>query len=89
MYVRYYQSIHVPSLRHSERPDLRHIEDEVAHYAMWMESDEEIAHYAGWLENRSPSPLLYLLSPNGPMYPGSCVLGFISCVLGFLFGDEL
>ena len=24
MYVQYYQSIHVPSLRHSERPDLRH-----------------------------------------------------------------
>ena len=38
MYMRYYYSIHVPSLRHSTRPDLRHIEDEVAHYIIWLES---------------------------------------------------
>ena len=36
MYMRYYYSIHVPSLRHSTRPDLRHIEDEVAHYIIWL-----------------------------------------------------
>jgi hypothetical protein len=32
LYSQYHQSIHIPSLQHSMRPDLRHIEDEVAHY---------------------------------------------------------
>ena len=84
MYVQYYQSIHVPSLRHSERPDLRHIEDEVAHYVMWMEREEEIAHrtLVMWLESQPSSPLLFLLSPTGPLRPWSCVLGF-------LLGDNL
>ena len=70
MYLRYYHSIHVPSLRHSARPDLRHhIEDEVAHYIMWLES-------------HPPSSLLSLISSVGPIYPWSCILGF-------LFGEEL
>ena len=69
MYMRYYYSIHVPSLRHSTRPDLRHIEDEVAHYIIWLESVP-------------PSPILSLISPVGPIHPSSCILGF-------LFGEEL
>ena len=63
-YVRYYQPIHAPSLRHSERPDVRHFEDEVAHYVMWLES-------------QPPSSLLSLISPSGPLYPWSCALGFL------------
>ena len=69
MYMRYYYSIHVPSLRHSTRPDLRHIEDEVAHYIIWLESVP-------------PSPILSLISSVGPIHPWSCILGF-------LFGEEL
>ena len=69
VYARYYQSTHAPSLRHSERPDVRHIEDEVAHYVMW-------------LEGHPPSSFLSLISPTGPLYPWSCILGF-------LFGEAL
>ena len=69
MYMRYYYSIHVPSLRYSTRTDLRHIEDEVAHYIIWLESVP-------------PSPILSLISPVGPVHPSSCILGF-------LFGEEL
>ena len=64
MYMRYYYSIHVPSLRYSTRTDLRHIEDEVAHYIIWLESVP-------------PSPILSLISPVGPIHPSSCIFGFL------------
>jgi hypothetical protein len=62
MYLRYYHSVHVPSLRHSARPDLRHIEDEVAHYIMWLESHPPQLASLPHLIHRAYTPLV--------LYPG-------------------
>ena len=64
MYSQYYHSVHVPSLEHLMRQDLRHIEDKIAHYIIWLASPPL-------------SPLLSLISCASSFHPCSCILGFL------------
>ena len=63
-YSQYYHSAHLSSLRHSEHPGLRHIE-------------EEVAYYTTSLERPPPRPLLTFITLTRPLPPCSHILGFL------------